>query len=204
MSQVASKVFQQSFAVLGSVAAVLFVFHDVMADEPVAQRQAEMEASGEGAASLIESARGAGQPLPAGVRALLSATSGSLNVILMFWYSWKLASVAVGLILLAVAFTAMLNWMQLRHQRALLKVQGKISGLVFEFISGVAKLRASGSEDRAFRVWARNFAEQRRISYKVGTVGNFSDVFNAIYSPITSMVIFWCLVFWLMGKKETT
>ncbi len=39
--------------------------------EPVAQRQALEEASGEGAAGMIESARGSGQPLPAGVRALL-------------------------------------------------------------------------------------------------------------------------------------
>lgn len=133
-----------------------------------------------------------------GIAAVLSAISGSLNVLLMFWYNWKLASVGVGLVLLAILFTATLNWMQLRSQRALLKLQGKIAGLVFQFISGVAKLRASGSEDRAFRVWARNFAEQRRIAYRVGTIGNFSDVFNATFTPITYMVIFWCLVFWLM------
>jgi ATP-binding cassette subfamily C protein len=138
-----------------------------------------------------------------GVMAILSMISGSFNVLLMFWYSWKLGSVGLGLVLLAMFFTAALNWMQLRHQRALLKLQGKISGLVFQFISGVAKLRASGSEDRAFRVWARNFAEQRRISYKVGTIGNFSDVFNATFTPICYMVLFWCLAFWLMKKEDT-
>jgi Domain of unknown function (DUF4157)/A nuclease family of the HNH/ENDO VII superfamily with conserved AHH len=39
--------------------------------EPVAQRMAEQEASGENAASLIEAARGGGQPLPENVRAML-------------------------------------------------------------------------------------------------------------------------------------
>ena len=39
--------------------------------EPVAQRLAEQEASGEGAAGLIEQARGGGQPLPENVRAML-------------------------------------------------------------------------------------------------------------------------------------
>ncbi len=41
--------------------------------EPVAQRQALEEMSGEGAAQQIESARGGGQPLPAGVRTMLEA-----------------------------------------------------------------------------------------------------------------------------------
>jgi hypothetical protein len=40
---------------------------------PVAQRQALEEAGGEGAALQIESARGSGQPLPVGVRAMLEA-----------------------------------------------------------------------------------------------------------------------------------
>jgi Domain of unknown function (DUF4157) len=39
--------------------------------EPVAQRLAEQEASGESAASLIEQARGSGQPLPENVRVML-------------------------------------------------------------------------------------------------------------------------------------
>ncbi len=39
--------------------------------EPIAQRQALEEASGEGAAGLIEQARGGGQPLPENVRAML-------------------------------------------------------------------------------------------------------------------------------------
>jgi NHLM bacteriocin system ABC transporter ATP-binding protein len=137
-----------------------------------------------------------------GVEAALSLISASYNLLLMFWYSGRLAFVAIGLILIAVLFTATLNWIQLRHRRALLAIEGKIAGLVFQFVSGIAKLRVSGSEDRAFRVWARNFAEQRRISYKVGTVGNFSQVFNAIFSPVTSMIVFWCLVFWLMPQKE--
>ncbi len=41
--------------------------------ESVAQRQALEEASGEGAAQMIEAARGNGQPLPVGVRAMLEA-----------------------------------------------------------------------------------------------------------------------------------
>ena len=137
-----------------------------------------------------------------GVEAVLSLISASYNLLLMFWYSTRLAFVAIGMILVAVLFTATLNLVQLRHRRALLATEGKIAGLVFQFVSGIAKLRVSGSEDRAFQVWARNFAEQRRTSYKVGTIGNFSAVFNSMFSPITSMVIFWCLVFWLLPQGE--
>ncbi len=41
--------------------------------EPIAQRQALEDASGEGAAGMIESARGSGQPLPENIRNLLEA-----------------------------------------------------------------------------------------------------------------------------------
>lgn len=136
-----------------------------------------------------------------GMNAILSVITGSFNLILMFWYSVKLTWVALGLIAIAVILTVTLNLIQLGHQRALLAIKGKIAGLVFQFVSGMAKLRVSGSEDRAFRVWATNFAEQRRLSYTVGSIGNFGSIFNAIFTPITSMVIYWFVVFMIMASK---
>ena len=136
-----------------------------------------------------------------GMSAILSAITGSFNLLLMFWYSSKLAWVALALVAFAVILTVSLNLIQLGRQRALLAIKGKIAGLVFQFVTGISKLRVSGSEDRAFRVWARNFAEQRRLSYAVGTLGNFSSVFNAVYTPLTSMVVFWFVVFMLNAGK---
>ena len=136
-----------------------------------------------------------------GIGAILSAITGSFNVVLMFWYSPMLGWIGLVLIAIAVIYTATLNCLQLRHQRELLRIKGRIAGMVFQFVSGIAKLRASGSEDRAFRVWAKSFAEQRRISYTVGTISNFGSVFNAVFTPVTSMVIYWFVVFMLMGTK---
>ena len=137
-----------------------------------------------------------------GVGALLDVISGSFNLIMMLYYSPQMAFIGFGLILIAVVFTGTLNWLQLRDQRALLTIEGKIAGLVFQLISGVAKLRASGSEDRAFRVWAGQFAEQRTTSTKLGRISNIGHVFGATYSTITSMIIFGCLAFWLMKQTN--
>jgi len=85
------------------------------------------------------------------------------------------------------------NLVQVRHQRRQYTIRGKISGLVLQLITGVNKLRVAGAEDHAFKVWARGFSEQKRVSFQVGRVANFLAVFNAGFPIVTSITIFFVM-----------
>lgn len=109
---------------------------------------------------------------------------------LLFYYSWRLALLASGLIGLLLAVTTVLAWIQLRYQRQLLSVEGRIASLLFGLISGVAKLRTSGAEKRAYARWADHFTEQRRWTFKIRKLANFQLTFNAVYSVATSLSLY--------------
>jgi NHLM bacteriocin system ABC transporter ATP-binding protein len=126
----------------------------------------------------------------AGVAAILGSFSGLFFVGQMFMYSGMLAGLAVGLTAVFVGFNTTLNYMQLRHQRVEVQIRGRITGLVLNLITGVAKLRITGAEQHAFRVWAQQFAEQKRIAFKVGTIQATAAVFSSIFPVLSSIAIF--------------
>lgn len=125
-----------------------------------------------------------------GVSAVLGSMTSIFYLIMLFKYNMKLALTAFGLVIVAVVVTSAANFAQVRHQRRQYSIRGKISGLVLQLITGVNKLRVAGAEDHAFKVWARGFSEQKRVSFQVGRVANFLAVFNAGYPVITSITIF--------------
>jgi NHLM bacteriocin system ABC transporter ATP-binding protein len=137
------------------------------------------------------------QVLTGAVSTVLSGIFSLVNFFLLFWYSWELALVALGLTLVAVGALALASYFQIRHQRQLIERQGKISGMVLQFISAISKFRVSGTENRAFTVWARQFVVQRQFTFSAKRVANGLTTFNSVYPVITSMVIFSMLMYLL-------
>lgn len=126
----------------------------------------------------------------AGVAAVLGSLSGVFYVGQMFVYSLSLALTAIVLTGTYVGVTMAFNYVQLRYQRIELALRGRITGLVLNLITGVSKLRTSGAEQHAFLVWAKQFAEQRRVAFRVGTIQNLAVTFITAFFILSSMVVF--------------
>jgi NHLM bacteriocin system ABC transporter ATP-binding protein len=129
---------------------------------------------------------------------VLSAVFSFFSFGLLFYYSWQLALAATALVAALVVATAALTWLQLRHQRDLLALQGKIASLLLGFIRGISKLRVAAAEQRAFSRWAERFAEQRRHSLRARRIANVQAAFNAGYGVLTTLAIF-AMVAWSSG-----
>lgn len=139
----------------------------------------------------------------AGVAAILGSVSGLFYVFQMFTYDTSLALAAVGLTALFVGTNMLANYLQLRHQRVEMQLRGRIAGLVLNLISGVSKLRICGAEPHAFRVWAQQFADQRRISFKVGTIKNVATTFATVFPVLSNIAIFLVMVSAQESAAET-
>ena len=126
----------------------------------------------------------------AATQSILSGIFSFSNVLLLFWYDRALALVALVMVSIAVACTVALSHAQVRYQRERLKIRGSIAGLVLQFIDGVAKLRVTGSEKRAFWIWAKRFGEYIRVSTQAGNVKNLQTAFNAGFSIVSLLAIF--------------
>ena len=121
---------------------------------------------------------------------MFSAIFSMVYLGLLFHYDTKLALLSLLIILVSAAATAVVSAVQIRYQRKAVSLAGKISGQTLQFINGIAKLRAGGAEDRALSLWAGDFAEQRRVGYRMAAVGNGFSAFNTAFSTLGSALIF--------------
>ncbi len=126
----------------------------------------------------------------ASLSSMFSALFSLVYLAQLFYFDTKLALVALCIILVSAAATALVSFIQIRYQRKAVALAGKLSGQTLQFITGVSKLRAAGAEDRALMLWAEDFAEQRRIGYKLSSVGNGFSSFNAMFGTFGSALVY--------------
>ncbi len=118
-----------------------------------------------------------------------AVTGGMFSIfsfVLLFWYDWRLALVASVVVIVAVAVPLVSSLLQLRHQRPLYEIQGSLSGLVFQFITGIAKLRVAGAETRAFTYWTQKFAEQKKLAKSSRDLMSWVSAANSIFPILAS------------------
>ena len=121
---------------------------------------------------------------------LLTGVFSLFNFALLFYYDSKLALIGLSVITVAVLFIIGTGYFQMKYQRALKDVEGKISGIVFQIITGISKLRVAGAEGYAFAYWAKKFAEQRRLAFRGRMILNRLSVFNSVLPIAASLAIF--------------
>lgn len=127
---------------------------------------------------------------------LISGIFSVFNLALMLYYSWKLTLVALGLVFIAVGATWLLGRAQLKVMRDLTTVAGRLSGLVFQFVSGISKLRVSGTETRAFAEWSKGYSRQRILARRHRELSNQFSVFHSFFAVAGLMAIFYTVEAW--------
>jgi len=135
--------------------------------------------------------------------AVLSGAFSIVNLGLLFYYESSLAWIGVGLALLAVLFVAGIGWLKLKYDREISDDQGDIQGFLFEFLSGITKIRITGAETRIFSLWADKFSKLKRLAFKSGSYQNFIEVFNGSY-PLLTKVFFFSFIYYSFTNAATT
>jgi len=133
---------------------------------------------------------------------LMAAVFSIFNLGLLFYYNLTLALLALALVAVAIVFTTGTSLIRLRHERKLADIEGRISGLLFQLLGGIAKLRTTGAEGRAFFNWAMLFASQQEHQFKATMVRNALGVFNAVFPVAANLCIFGVVAFYLGDKTN--
>jgi NHLM bacteriocin system ABC transporter ATP-binding protein len=125
------------------------------------------------------------------LNAALSAIFSVFSFGLLFFYSLELAFVAASLAFVASAVSIGGGLAQLRYGRQIQRVSGELSSKLLQFVSGIAKLKVSGTEGRAFAAWAREFSRQKQSAVATRRLSNILIVFNGVFPTISLIVIFY-------------
>lgn len=136
------------------------------------------------------------------LNALLTLIFTSFNLAWLFYYDWQLALVAVILTGIGSIITMGAGLRSVVYQKKLFDIQGKLTGMVLQFLTGINKLRTTGTENRAFRVWADEYVTQKKYNFLSGKIDTKLAAFNAAFPVIVSMILFSWFYYLRLGKMS--
>jgi hypothetical protein len=124
------------------------------------------------------------------VTSLLGGVFSLCSLGLLFVYDLPLAGLALLLLLALLGATALAGYGQLRFQRPMYQIRGKVAGLVLQLITGIGRLRVAGAEERALALWATQFSAQRRLAFRARSMGNTLAVVQSAVPLLAAAAIF--------------
>jgi ABC-type bacteriocin/lantibiotic exporter with double-glycine peptidase domain len=90
----------------------------------------------------------------------------------------------------SLAVTLGAVYVKLQLQRPVIAAEGQIVGLMLQLMTGIAKLRVTGAEGRAYAQWANAFADQKRLEMRTGEIDARLEVFSAAFPIVSSICLF--------------
>ncbi|AXK33555.1 NHLP bacteriocin export ABC transporter permease/ATPase subunit [Streptomyces armeniacus] len=124
---------------------------------------------------------------------LQSGTMGAVNLLLLLLHSVPLALGALGVLAVVAGLFALLGLRELHWQRQLVALTNKLNNQAYQTLRGLPKLRVAGAESFAYAAWAREFARSRELERRAGRIRNATTVLNAVYLPLSSLLLFMLL-----------
>ena len=126
----------------------------------------------------------------AAVQAAMSGLFSMFSLLLLFYYSWRLALIAGAMLLAMAIATGFCSYRQFRHYREMFRTRGAISGLAFQMINGLSKLRVANAATYALARWARQFSEQKQAALAARRWAAGQHALNALLQPLALVFIY--------------
>ncbi|MGJ3246912.1 MAG: NHLP bacteriocin export ABC transporter permease/ATPase subunit [Elainellaceae cyanobacterium] len=125
------------------------------------------------------------------LQTIFSGSFALINLGLLFYYSPRLAALALVVAVIVITFTTASGVALIRKHRPLMEIEGKIYGLLVQLMNGVPKLRIAGAEERAFAHWGQHYIQQLQLTLSTQRLEDGVNVFNTIMPTLTTIALFW-------------
>ncbi len=109
-------------------------------------------------------------------------------------YAPALAWPAMFFTLLMLAFTLFTSYVQMNLVRKRMAIEGEESGMTYSLVTGVQKIKLSGSEKRVFARWGNLYAKLSEIIYNPPLFIKINSVISLAISLAGSIVMFYTAV----------
>ncbi|AKU15596.1 NHLP bacteriocin export ABC transporter permease/ATPase subunit [Luteipulveratus mongoliensis] len=120
----------------------------------------------------------------------LGLFSGLLNLLVIAYYSPRLAPVAAGLVAVALLVCWVVGKRTVREQAKVYQGEKRLSALVLQFLTSIPKLRVSATEDRALREWSTLHLAHGQRKMELRRSQNILVTFNFCFPLVCSIVLF--------------
>lgn len=120
-----------------------------------------------------------------------------VSAIMSMAYLFQLTQFAPSLIvptiiilLFTTAFSVLISFIQARVSKVQMVVSSKKSGLTYETINGIQKIRLSGSEKRIFVKWAEIYARAARLLYNPPLIIRLSSAISMLITLVGDIALY--------------
>ncbi|MBR3745360.1 MAG: NHLP bacteriocin export ABC transporter permease/ATPase subunit [Selenomonadaceae bacterium] len=125
------------------------------------------------------------------------------NLLVMFYYSSKLALLAVFIWAIYFLVTGFFSWKRVKFQREKTEASGKVSGQVLQLLTGLNKFKLRAAEERAFYLWTKVFGREWQATRKVRKQTNWLEVITQSRPLVLNFCIFWFAIS-LFDESQTS
>ena len=120
---------------------------------------------------------------------VLSAVFLLPTFVFLFFYNATLALTTLLLGLIVVVVVVVLGCLQLNPQRTIYQRRREVSGVMFQFLTGIQKLRTAGAEGSAFAFWANIYQKQKLFEMRAGRLSEKAAAFTTATPFIATAVL---------------
>ncbi len=134
------------------------------------------------------------------IKGIFAGFSTCISILLLFYYSPKLAIVPLCFGALSCLCSLYLG---IKVRRAALEYErgsGKLNGFLFQMVTSVSKFRVAGAERLVFHEWSNRYAEQLKHLSKILSYNNWNKVINPAIT-LSSTIVLYLMVVKLMGQS---
>lgn len=128
------------------------------------------------------------------VMSLVSAIMSMAYLVQLTQFAPALILPTVLVLIVTTGFSILISFIQARVSKVQMVLSSKKSGLTYETINGIQKIRLSGSEKRVFVKWAEVYARAARLLYNPPLIIRLSAAITALISLIGDIVIYFVAV----------
>ena len=112
----------------------------------------------------------------------------------MFHYSWKLALAGIAMLVVYGAILFACSLPTLRCEREAAEMHGQAAGKLYQFISGIDKIRMAGAEERTILEYTTPVVQEKRLSIRSGRISALVSNLIDAGPTIFSMVLYFMMI----------
>ena len=120
----------------------------------------------------------------------LTSVFSLIYITQLFKYGRALVAPAIIIILVTTAFSIITTFARMNLSRKTMDLAAKESGMSYALLSGVQKIKLSGSEKRAFARWGNLYAQEARLMYNPRMFIKINSVISSAITLIGTIVLY--------------
>ena len=124
----------------------------------------------------------------------LTSLFSLLYITQVFVYAKELVVPALCVTIATLVFSVVSSLVQMKISEKQMELSGKMSGLTYQIITGVQKIKLSGSKKRVFARWLNHYSEEAKLTYNPPKFLLFNGVISTAISLVGTIVMYFFAV----------